>query len=140
MYLFAKGMDFRDISRLTPEMQLLLSYTALWCRKRDIDFYITSMIRSKKVNDALGSKSVTHIEGRAVDFSIRERYGWDYSKIQDIVNDLNVLVNQLTIGISRNPFYNIGAISSSDGQQRPIVIHKNSSNDDKHAHLQVRRF
>lgn len=140
MYSYAKGINCNDIFRLTSEMQLLLSYVGYWCYRRNIDLHITSLIRTKEENAALESKSLTHVEGRAVDFSIKQRWGWDYSKVQDLVNDLNILVNQVTIGIIRNPYYNIGAISSSDYQQRPIVIHKNYSNNNDHAHLQVRKF
>lgn len=139
MYTFALGVDFREILRLTPNMQLLLSYVGFWCQQRAIDLHITSAIRSKEENAALGSKSMTHVEGRAIDFSIKSRYGWDYSKIQDLVSELNIIVNQVSLGIVRNPYYNIGAISSTDYQQRPIVIHKNATNENEHAHLQVRR-
>lgn len=139
MYSFAKGINPSDIFRLDAKMILLLNYVAYWCHKKQVEFYITSLIRTRKENDALGSTSLTHVEGRAVDFSIQQKFGWDYSIVQDLMSELNILVNTRCIGVCRNPYYEIGAISESDYKQRPIVIHKNYSNDNNHAHLQVRR-
>lgn len=139
MVSFSKDVNPDDIKKLTPKMRLLLEFVIYWSQARNIELHITSLIRSTEQNNAVKSKSTTHMEGRAVDFSIKEKYGWTYDKLQKLVNELNNLVECRTLGIFRNVFYNIGAISAHDNQQRSIVIHKNYNNNLSHAHLQVRR-
>ena len=89
-----------------------------WAEKRKLPFVITRAIDERIPNVSV---SDTHIEGRAVDVSIK---GWDADSIDDFIHDSN------------KQFSSIGAISFTDKVSRFCVFHVGTG---PHFHLQCRR-
>ncbi len=118
------GVNNLDMMFLNPNVLMILAYVNLFCFENNIDFQITSMIRTPEDDLRLGAKSTTHSTGRAFDFSIRKEHGWDDFKVQKLVGELETL------------YSHIGAISRVDGIAKPIVVH--DSGTGMHAHIQVR--
>ena len=113
-----------DLLMVEPSLLAIMSFISAFCQHHDIDFIVSSMIRTEAQNEAVGSKSKTHVEGRAFDFSIKKHHGWTMPLIQKLVDEVN------------NEFHEFGAISFKDLISRPIVIH--GQGDNRHAHVQVR--
>lgn len=109
-----------------PNLLILIGYVANYCKKQNVHFKITSLIRTEEKNRALKASSQTHVDGRACDFSLRPHHGWDYFKIQRLVDEVTYR------------FADIGAISNPNLLPRPIIVHDNQDGTGKHAHLQVR--
>jgi len=134
-----------DLAYLHPNLLMVVGYIGAFCLEHGIEPVFTSVVRSKVQNEKYNSRSMTHVQGRAVDMSLNISHGWNYELTQKLVDDLNTLVNLKPTDERPNPFYNVGAISSKDLVQRVIVIHKNwnapessDRNDFTHAHIQVR--
>lgn len=121
-----KCLDPRDFCKLSPPLVSILTFIYGFCAAKEITLHITSLIRSPEYDKKLGSKSKTHQDGRAFDFSIKSKHGWTYETIQHLIN----LVNE--------NFKDIGAINLA-GESRPIIIHKNLDGSGDHSHVQVRR-
>lgn len=121
---FAPELFLEDFAFMSPKLMLMWAFINNWCADRNLDFRVTSMIRSPEYDKQLGAASTTHQEGRAFDMSLR---GFSYQDVQDLIDV-----------VAKN-FSNIGAISRSSGTSRPIVVHKNHDGAGTHAHLQVRR-
>lgn len=121
---FSTELFLEDFAYMSPKLLLIFAFISHWCDERNIDFVVTSMIRSPKYDAQLKAKSSTHSDGRAFDMSIRP---FTYEEIQQLVEDVN------------KNFDHIGAISARDGKSRPIVVHKNHDGFGSHAHVQVRR-
>lgn len=129
-----------DLNFIHPNLFLILGFISKYCHDNNINLVISSIIRTPEENKKLGAVSKTHIEGRAIDISLRKEHGWTYEKIQNLVNDLNYITDtECYMDGRQNPFYQIGAISKSDKRQRVIVVHKNHTGLGDHAHIQVRQ-
>jgi uncharacterized protein YcbK (DUF882 family) len=107
---------------ISPHLVMAMIDMALYCESYNKPFVITSSIRSFAENKALHARSLTHVEGRAVDVSVKD---WNDSFISEFVDRYN------------RKYSNIGAISSVTGRSL-FVIHHDSGNG-PHLHIQVRR-
>lgn len=105
-------------------LAMVLSAMSGWCKQNKVPFVITSMIRSRAENVAAGAKSMTHVEGRAADISIR---GWSETDID--------LFKAFWTNHDFNKNY--GAISSSSMKAKLIYVH--GEHENRHIHVQVRR-
>lgn len=124
---YAKGIDPESFNKLHPKLQQIAHFIAGFCAQNNIKFVITSTIRSKAKNLAVGGKSDTHTTGRAFDYSLREEHGWTQDTIL-------LLVYQ----IERN-YKDVGAITAN-GKQVVIFNHSAGQKDSIfHSHIQVRR-
>lgn len=135
---YKEGVNNLDLNFIQPELLLLMGLINKWCADRDINFQITSIIRTKEQDQKLKAISKTHQQGRAFDFSLQEKHGWTFELIQELCNYLTELDRYQSEELTENPFYNIGAISIRTSQSTPIVVHKNSTGKGIHAHIQVR--
>lgn len=122
---FSEGINPNDIYKIDPRLRKVVDFISNFCTDNEVKFVITSMIRSAERNKQVKSVSTTHVEGRAVDFSVRERWGWNEAKLLILTEEVQM----------RYSF--IGAYSSL-GKQRTILLLHDASNG-YHAHLQVDR-
>ena len=106
---FATGINPNDINKLDPRLLKVVNFIADYCEQNNITFVITSMIRSKERNQQVKSVSTTHVEGRAVDFSVKEKWGWTKLHTDVIFSEVEMRYNS------------IGAISYM-GQRRTIFL------------------
>lgn len=123
---YAPGIDPESFNKLHPKLQQIAYFIAGFCAQNNIKFVITSTIRSKERNAQVKSVSMTHVEGRAFDFSIKEIHGWTQDSIM-------LLVYQ----IERN-YKEYGAFSLGNGKQ--VVIFNHSADGDAksyHSHIQI---
>lgn len=123
---YAKGIDPESFNKLHPKLQQIAYFIAGFCAQNNIKFVITSTIRSKERNAQVLAKSLTHVEARAFDFSIRESHGWT----DDL---LFILVDK----IERN-YKEVGAVTAS-GKQVVIFNHSTDVPGSWHSHIQIRR-
>lgn len=125
---FSKGIDPTSIDRLHPKLKDIALFIAGFCEQNGIKFVITSTIRTKERNLAVGGKSATHTEGRAFDMSIREQWGWDDYKILILVQKLEKIYGHL------------GAYSNMNGRQVLVFNHSvDGEGTQTHLHIQVYR-
>ena len=122
---YSKGIDPNSLSKIHPKLQDMVHYISGFCQQNRIKFVITSTIRTFNRNKEVGSKSVTHVEGRAVDFSIKEVWGWTPE-----------LIMEITRQIERN-YTHFGAFSAVGNKQ--VVIFNHDAGNGFHVHLQVYR-
>ena len=121
---FAKDIDPTSLTKIYPQLRNIIIYIAGFCDQNRVKFVITSTIRSKKRNIEVNSKSLTHVEGRAFDMSIRPEYGWSPD-----------LVMKLTQNIERK-FGHLGAYTAS-GKQLLVFNHNANNGTLVHLHFQV---
>jgi hypothetical protein len=75
-FRYAKNVDPVDFLKLDPRVIEMIGGVAKFCKEHNITFMITSAVRTPKKNKAVGAKSLTHVQGRAIDFSIKKFWGW----------------------------------------------------------------
>lgn len=125
---YAKGIDPESFNKLHPKLQQIAYFIAGFCAQNNIKFVITSTIRSKERNRLVGGASLTHVEARAFDMSIREQWGWDDYKILILVQKLEKTYGQY------------GAYSNVNGRQVLVFNHSvDGEGSQTHLHLQVFR-
>jgi len=125
---FAKDINPNDINKIDPRLLKVVFYVAEFCEQNEITFVVTSMIRSKERNSEVRSKSLTHVEARAVDFSIKEHWGWNEAKLAVLMEAVQM----------RYSF--IGAWSYLGKQRTILLMHStDGTSQNLHAHLQVDR-
>lgn len=120
---FKNPLDECHLLYCHPSLIVVLASMSMWAKSNHVPFIVTSVIRSKAENDALGSKSLTHVEGRAADISVK---GWSATDVDLFERDWNA--NKL------NTYY--GAISSTDYTRKLVVVH--GKGDNLHIHVQVK--
>jgi hypothetical protein len=113
-----------DVLHIHWSLAMILAAMSGYCKKHKLPLVATSIIRSHSENQALGAVSKTHVEGRAVDLSVK---GWETSDIEMFVKFWN--------GHHYNKDY--GAISSLTKQPNLVVYHNSGHGD--HLHIPVRR-
>ena len=118
---FSDDISPYDLFFIHPQLMVIVSFVNLYCHNNKLEFKITSAIRTESQDKKLGAVSSSHQEGRSVDFSLQ---GFKKSQIEELRHEINTR------------YSDIGAVSSSNGLSRPIVIHDNGNG--YHAHLQVR--
>lgn len=125
---YAPGINPKDFYRLDPRLIDVVEAVAQFCQKNGVQLVITSMIRTKERNLAVKSRSLTHVEGRAVDFSVKERWGWNEAKLMLLMEEMEMR------------FKSIGAISYMGNRRTILLIHETTSKEGAlHAHIQVDR-
>ena len=106
-----------------PNIKEALKDAVYWCsqwaEKRKLPFVITRAIDERIPNVSV---SDTHIEGRAVDISVK---GWTTDLIDDFIADANKEFAE-----------KIGAYSLTDGKPRFVIFHVGVG---PHFHAQIRR-
>lgn len=123
-FRYAKDVNPVDFLKLDPRIIEMIGGVAKFCKEHGITFMITSAIRSPQKNKSVGGKSVTHVEGRAIDFSIKSHWGWTPQ-----------LIKKLEAYMERR-FGEYG-IYAPMKKQKIIVVHDAGSG--LHVHLQVAR-
>lgn len=124
---FAKDVNPNDIYKIDPRLREVVDFVSQFCVDNEVKFMITSMIRSKERNIAVGAKSVTHTEARAVDFSIKPHWGWNDAKLAILLEEVQMRYNF------------IGAISVLGKKRTIMLVHSVGTVAETHAHLQVDR-
>lgn len=123
---FAPGINPQDLSKIHPKLLQIVAYVAVFCKENRIKFVITSAIRTPERNKAVKSLSNTHIEGRAVDFSIKERWGWS----PDLVWSMTIKVNKM--------YKQFGAFTNRPEDKQVVLFnHSVNPSEGTHIHLQV---
>lgn len=123
---FAPGINPKDLQKIHPKLLQIVNYVSVFCKENGIKFVITSAIRSKERNKAIGSVSDTHVSGRAVDFSIKERWGWTDERVWEINRRVNLMYKQF------------GAFTNRP-EDKQVVIFTHDAGTGTHIHLQVYR-
>ncbi len=123
---FAPGINPQDLVKIHPKLRQIVAFISAYCKENNIKFVITSAIRSPERNEEVHAVSMTHVEGRAVDFSIREEWGWTPDRIQDIIRK-----------VTRN-YGEYGAFSNVNGKQVVIIAHSVEAGS-YHMHIQTRK-
>lgn len=125
-FRYAKDVNPVDFLKLDPRIIEMIGGVAQFCKKHNITFMITSAIRSPERNKEVKSVSTTHVDGRAIDFSIKPHWGWTPVLIKRLENYIN----------SRFGEYGIYAPMR---RQKVIVVHDANNGTGLHVHLQVAR-
>lgn len=112
--------DFKRILQLHPITAALMLYMSVWAQERNLPFVVTSTVSTKEEDLRLKRKSLSHLEGRAFDLSLR---GWTVDDQTDFFVDFS------------NRYGHLGAYNRA-GEQRLIVIHNGTA---LHAHVQIDR-
>jgi hypothetical protein len=121
-FKFKNALKVNDVRFFTPNLLAVLAYVVDFCNHRKIPCIITSGIRSIEENRAVGAKSMTHVEGRAFDISVK---GFSVDEIDDLVIECN------------SRFASIAAISSETGL--PVCARFKNNGHGDHIHFQVKR-
>lgn len=120
------NLDTGHFLYIHPNLMMMLGFVLNFAAERDITVCITSMIRTPEENRAVGAVSRTHIEGRALDVSLRPEFGWREEDVNELQDELE------------RRFADIAAVVWQDDMliPRPMVVHDAGSGE--HLHLQVR--
>lgn len=131
-----RGVNASDIEYMHPALIMVTGYIAMFCAKHNILFVVSSILRSKEANDRLGAVSETHVQGRALDFSLRQEHGWTDELVQKLSDNLIRLnrADNMDEDIE-NPFKDIAAVSARDYSAKLLVVH--DAGTGRHGHLQV---
>lgn len=124
---FASGINPNDINKIDPRLLKVVFFIAEYCENNEVTFVITSMIRTAERNRQVRSVSTTHVEARAVDFSVKEHWGWNEAKLAILMEEVQMRYNF------------IGAWSFMGRQRTILLVHSVGTIDEKHAHIQVDR-
>lgn len=133
-YIILKdGIDVSNLLHIHPHLLEMLAWVSAFCHAHNVTCVVTSIIRSIEENKRLKSKSSTHVEGRAIDISLRPQLGWTLMLIKKFEEEFT------------KAFYDYGALVPGPGRtliRRPIVIHNSVDKNGNevgidHAHLQV---
>lgn len=119
---YANGVNPMDILKIEPRLLSVMATISEFCKQNNITFMVTSIIRDEKRNNEVGAVSNTHVEGRAFDFSIRTKWGWNKKLIDRMVK----LVED------KHGDYGLYGVNK---RQKIVVIHDAGSG--LHAHVQV---
>lgn len=122
-FRYAKEVNPIDFLKLDPRIIEMIGGVAMFCKKHKITFMITSAIRTPESNAKANAKSKTHVEARALDFSIKSYWGWT----PELIAKLEVYIERR---YGEYGFYTPGK------KQKVILIHKVVGGT-LHAHLQV---
>lgn len=79
--------ELKDLMFIKPILGFVLFDMIGYCDAKKLPVTITSVIRTVEENNAVGAKSLTHVEGRAFDLSIN---GWETSHIEDFCVHFNL--------------------------------------------------
>lgn len=120
---FASGIDPKSFDKLHPKLRDIAYYIAGFCAQNNIKFVITSTIRSKERNAQVKSVSLTHVEGRAFDMSIKEQWGWNDYLILILVEKVEKI------------YGSYGAYSNVNGKQ--VLVFNHDAGNGVHLHYQV---
>ena len=112
--------SYNDMCMLSPNLLLMFVTVMQFTQSRGLPLKVTSIISDRENTKA---KTMTHDEGRAIDFSCA---GWSAQDRDDLERELFFKHSQ------------IAAISASTLTPRPIVYHEYMGQG-FHGHLQVRR-
>jgi hypothetical protein len=123
---FAPGINPQDLHKIHPKLLQILAYISVFCKENRIELVVTSAIRSKERNKAIGSVSQTHVEGRAIDISIKERWGWNDDSIMLITYKVNQMYKQF------------GAFTNRPIDKQVVIFNHDAGNG-YHLHIQVYR-
>lgn len=118
----ASDVDLADLLKIEPRLMSMVSTVAEFCKQNNVKFVVTSIIRTKEKNAAVHSVSMTHVEARAVDFSILPKWGWNKKLLDKLVKVIEDKHGEYGL-------YGAGK------KQKVILIHNAGSGT--HAHLQV---
>lgn len=110
------GVNPIELLGIHANVYILLAHLRYFAERYELPVEITS-IRTCEVDRI----STTHLEGRAVDVSVR---GWDTKLVEEVVLEMNTI------------YAHIAAISLSDGVPRSAVYH--DAGNGPHFHLQVK--
>lgn len=116
-----------------PSLMMMLGFVLNFASERNITVCITSIIRTPEENKAVGAKSLTHVQGRALDVSLRPEFGWKNSDLQELEEKLLEKFSD----VAALAFVGDSDHGDSSGLvPRPMVVHDAGSGS--HIHFQVR--
>jgi hypothetical protein len=123
---FAPGINPTDLQKIHPKLLQIVAYISVFCKENRIQLVITSAIRSKERNKLVGGISQTHVDGRAVDISIKERWGWTDDKIMILTMKVDQMYKQF------------GAFTNRPDNKQVVIFNHDAGNG-YHLHIQVYR-
>lgn len=85
-FSFKEPKKIPQLLEIQPILGLILFDMLNYCQNHSLPFTITSVVRTLEENMKVGAKSLTHVEGRAFDLSIK---GWDIFKIDEFCKHFN---------------------------------------------------
>lgn len=121
---FAPGINPKDLQKIHPKLLQIAGFISVFCKQNRIKFVITSAIRTKERNAQVKSKSLTHVEGRAFDFSIKEKWGWTPELVWMMTEKVNKMYKQY------------GAFTNRP-QDKQVVLFNHDAGNGYHIHIQV---
>lgn len=121
-FTLKQPLRINEIRSISPYVLMMFAHLVRFAYEKDLPVVVTSIIRSPEENARLAASSKTHVEGRALDISVK---GWSDQDLSELEAEINLLFKQY------------GAISYKTGRSRPIVIHNGTA---PHIHLQSRPF
>lgn len=122
-FRYARDVNPVDFLKLDPRVIEMIGGVAKFCKEHGITFMITSAVRSPEYNKAVGGESSTHVDGRAIDFSVKSAWGWTPE-----------LIKKLELYIEKR-YGEYGRVSLL--KRQPVILIHKVHNGAVHAHLQV---
>lgn len=119
-FKFKQPENLHQLQLISPYLLKILAYVVVFGLENGLDITITSAVRTPEENQQVGAVSMTHVDGRALDISVKQ---WPLELIKQLEAEVNFL------------FKDIGAISSKTGRPVPFLFHDGTA---PHIHLQVR--
>ena len=118
---FKNPYELQELRMLNPKLLLVFSALNFWCENKKIPLVVTSAIRTEAENKTVGAKSRTHVEGRAIDISVK---GWESEDIERAMEFL------------KDEYYHWGAVSADSGKRNLVIFHNGTA---PHLHIQIAR-
>lgn len=123
---FAPGINPKDLQKIHPKLLQIVRYISVFCKENGVKMVITSAIRSVEQNKKVGGVSLTHVQGRAVDISIKEKWGWTDDKIMLLTLKVDQMYRQF------------GAFTNRPDNKQVVIFNHDAGNG-YHLHIQVYR-
>lgn len=117
---FKQSKDSKGILQVHPMTALVLIDMLLFINTNGQKAEVTSFIRDPHHNRLVGAKSETHVDGRAFDLHCKT---WPAEFLKEFVTYFS------------HKYKGHGAISSSTGEEKLIVVHGEGEN--LHCHVQL---
>lgn len=107
---------------LLPLTQLIITDVSWWANQRGLDVVITETVTTLEEDKELQRVSNSHLQGRAVDFSL---IGWSEKDIKDCEKHFNEKYKEVSAYSLRT--------------KKPVLIVPHDSGHGRHIHLQINR-
>ena len=117
---FKSDIAFQRYPGVKDTLKSVLEEMKEWADEKKLPFLITATVSTHDEDLELERISLTHVEGRAADISVR---GWDEESIQEFRNYFGAIHADI-------------AAMNAAGEKRLVVYHDNGNG--LHFHVQIR--